>query len=260
LNGELMSDQNHAAALDALGDAILQVDCYDVVEGDEVPRSDFWAVVAAARKVLSAHPIEPPQHGCDAHDRRPCYTCAAHPAEPAPVGHSWSPNGVHYPPLGGAHVVERCQSGCPPQPEPAPVVTDEARAVRNRAVDVIQDNLDGPAYDGGPSRINVAKIVRALSDAGLLSPRPLLDREAALQAIVAVSVPEGSDCILGREYVENYADVFADAVLELARPMPAKEQIEAAVRKTICAHFGTFTGAVKVITDDVVALLSGAES
>jgi hypothetical protein len=65
----------------------------------------------------------------------------------------------------------------------SPHLTDEARAVRNRAVDVIQDNLDGPAHDGGPSQINVAKVVRALTDAGLLAARrkgatPAIDREA----------------------------------------------------------------------------------
>lgn len=49
------------------------------------------------------------------------------------------------------------------------------------------------------------------------APRPVIDREAALKAIVAASNPEGSDCILGREYVENWADVFVDAVMGLAR-------------------------------------------
>jgi hypothetical protein len=42
--------------------------------------------------------------------------------------------------------------------------------------------------------------------------------------------------------------------------MPTREQIEAAVRKTIFAYFGTYERPVELITDDVTALLNGAES
>jgi hypothetical protein len=78
------STTNLAGALDALRDALLMIDAYDVVEGDRVPEQDFWAVVAAAKQVLSANPIVEGR-SCEAHDRLPCYTCAAVPPEAAPT-------------------------------------------------------------------------------------------------------------------------------------------------------------------------------
>lgn len=146
--------------------------------------------------------------------------------------------------------------------EPAQVVSDEAASSHGPAVRAIASEFMA-RYKGTPDpdefALNAAQ-AGLLAALPLLGPRPLLDREAALQAIVAASEPEGSDNIMGREYVENYADVFADAVLKLARPMPTRDQVEAAVRKTIFAYFGTYERPVELITDDVTALLNGAES
>lgn len=92
--------------------------------------------------------------------------------------------------------------------------------------------------------------------APLLGPRPLLDRDALGQVLISF----GADMRIDADSPAEMFGNAVDAVMDLARPMPTREQIEATVRKTIFAHFGTFTGAVTAIVDDVEALLNGAES
>jgi len=65
--------------------------------------------------------------------------------------------------------------------------------------------------DAGIPRKILASDLRTLLAVPYLMP----DREALVQAIEDASNPEGSDNICGRKYVENWADVFADAVLAL---------------------------------------------
>ena len=48
--------------------------------------------------------------------------------------------------------------------------------------------------------------------------------------------------------------------VDAPRPMPTREQVEAVVRKTIFAYFGTYERPVQLITNDVTALLNGGGS
>lgn len=95
------------------------------------------------------------------------------------------------------------------------------------------------------------------------APRPLLDREATTRAIEAAS--SRNDHIIGRTYVEAYADVFADAVMELARPMPTREQIATAIDPVAFdAHKSdeSYDNRRKLALSDaaaVLALLNGAD-
>lgn len=91
--------------------------------------------------------------------------------------------------------------------------------------------------------------------------RPLLDREATTRAIEAAS--SRNDHIIGRTYVEAYADVFADAVMEQARPMPTREAIEQRVRRVYIdggAHLAVAQEAAADIATEMLALLNGGES
>lgn len=138
--------------------------------------------------------------------------------------------------------------------EPAPVVTDEAVEAAYQAY---SDDTSVSIHDGLRNALEAA--------APLLGPRPLLDRETMLRAIVAASEPEGSDNIMGREYVENYADVFADAVLKLARPMPTREQIDPFLQEWRVRPPGQPTQQEAInyrrkMRNALLALLNGAES
>jgi hypothetical protein len=78
------------------------------------------------------------------------------------------------------------------------------------------------------------------------SPRPLLDREAVLQAFGVV-------------YLENILydqeiDALADAVMKLARPIPARQQ----VRDHLSMHWAFATDEeADGFTDAVLALITG---
>jgi len=146
--------------------------------------------------------------------------------------------------------------------EPAPVVTDEAvEAAASVVAEAASRHWESYSDEVRASLAHTweARAREALEAAApLLGPRPLLDREAVAKRLAGIIHDRQDQMIDG--HIEDDADALADAVMELARPMPTREQIEAVVRKTIFAHFGTFTGAVTAITDDLVALLNGAES
>lgn len=85
-----------------------------------------------------------------------------------------------------------------------------------------------------------------------------LDREAVVRVISGASNSAESDTILGRKYVGNWADVFADAVMDLARPMPTREQVTRVVAENLTDpdHCGCSAQSV-VIADAVLALING---
>lgn len=84
--------------------------------------------------------------------------------------------------------------------------------------------------------------------------RPLLDREATTRAIEAAS--SRNDHIIGRTYVEAYADVFADAVMELARPMPTRKEIEEAISDELDGEGVVSYGLAPKLTARVMDLLN----
>ena len=108
--------------------------------------------------------------------------------------------------------------------------------------------------------LNAEAMRAALEAAYPLLPKPMLNREAMLAAIVNASEPEGSDCILGREYVENYADVFVDAIMQLVRPVPTREATEQTLRSYVETHGSGDEhpdDMVRDLADAIGALLAG---
>lgn len=105
-------------------------------------------------------------------------------------------------------------------PEPAAGVTEQAVRV---VAEYLAEAHSGRLWDQYTAETRELLIENYLptarvalqSAAPFLGVRPVVDREAVIQAIEAASEPEGSDNIMGRKYVENWADVFADAVLAL---------------------------------------------
>lgn len=87
-------------------------------------------------------------------------------------------------------------------------------------------------------------------------PRPLLNREAVRQAIAGN--------VWASELDQEEVDGIADAVMELARPMPTREQIWAATYRAgkdstnMALEFFEADDA-SVLTDAVLALIEGAE-
>lgn len=176
---------------------------------------------------------------------------AAHPAEPAVDGH----NGLDCRPTRSVGETMRAAlEAAAPLLGPRPLLDPEALGNTGGSG---RSNCPGCGRevlvngDGGRRRHNrwQDEPCNGLPGQGLAA-RPLLDREAVRRVI--------NEARLLPVTHSNRPSV--EAVMELARPMPTQEQIEATVRKTIFAHFGTFTGAVTAIVDDVEALLNGAES
>ena len=162
---------------------------------------------------------------------------AAHPVEPAALGHSWS-NGVHYPPTGGAHVVERCDSGCPAEPAG---VSDEAVEVAEKAW--------RRAYHAKPFSGTDRSWMRVALEAArpLMLPEVVVDhRPGETCSVVAEVDPETgfarrvgvSDEAVERRaksmYARSHADVdwadVRDYYLGLARDMLHEDAGEAAQR------------------------------
>lgn len=228
---------NLPEALDALGDALLQVDCYDVVEGDEVPQRDFWDVVFAAKKVLAANPIVEGR-SCEAHDRRPCYTCSTHPAEPAPVEPQYT--GRVIPPIEGLHDSEA---------EPAPAATDEAV---DAALDVAMDDGHN-GLDCRPTR-DFGETMRAAVEAAvpLLGTRPLLDRREVEAAFIRA---ERNGVSLLDPWEARH---LTDAVLELARPMPTRAQVREVLDNL--TQLRDPQDDVDEYTEKIMALMEGGQS
>lgn len=159
--------------------------------------------------------------------------------------------------------------------EPAPVVTDEPRAVFPDASEVAPLVPRFGVVRCGVCGEPLQKMDRdsyGCPACAPLGPRSLLDEIAVRNKIAEWYGAEwdAHDSKFyetddgGRTFDEDEDAMHAYRgfkwAQEMARPMPTREQIEAAVRKTIFTQFGTFTGTVKVITDDVTALLNGAES
>lgn len=97
--------------------------------------------------------------------------------------------------------------------------------------------------------------------------RPLLDREAAATAIVASAVSTSD--LGGAHFVTGTANDFADAVMELARPMPTQRQIEQAIDASDLLGCGCCGGGYdydkyesrsEALAALVLAMLNGAES
>lgn len=142
---------------------------------------------------------------------------------------------------------------------PVPVVTDEA-------VDAAIDVLMGYGHNGlqcDPTPCFATPVRRALEAAApLLGPRPLLDRDAVQDAITGkvFTMMGDSDPVCGTM-------AATDAVMELARPMPTREQVAAAVHKHFCVTPGEPTHEPDEIDYDkadeileIWALLNGTET
>lgn len=151
-----------------------------------------------------------------------------------------------------------------PVREPAPVqveITDEAASAADQAVrgELRERGLAG---DVGRAALEAA--------APLLGPQPLLDREEIVAAVHRAS-HNGHPCITSGvcPRLKN-AGAYADSVMEMARPMPTREQIAAAMwdaeqldynrpRSWSEAHPSQAT-VILGRADAVLALLNGTES
>lgn len=138
--------------------------------------------------------------------------------------------------------------------ESAPVVTDEAASA-------IYERL----FHLGITMTEAKSALEAA--APLLGPRPLLDRDAATEALMA----KWADLV--ERQVEDgtigHCRSLADAVVPLARPMPTREQIEQAVSDAaaatgLAAYFksGSLTDPSDLdeFIHAIEVLLNGAES
>jgi hypothetical protein len=87
-------------------------------------------------------------------------------------------------------------------------------------------------------------------------PRPLLDRNAAAKRLAGVIHDRQDQMIDG--HIEDDADALADAVMELARPMPTREEIKNAASEACPSHaydsvpFDLIAGAVLALLDGAV--------
>jgi hypothetical protein len=151
--------------------------------------------------------------------------------------------------------------------EPAPVVTDEAVEKLARVRFDREWRPGDWQWEQYPDGVN-RWLDDARSDleavAPLLGPRPLLDREAVYALLRATRVTVNDEW----RPTETSAGQIADAVMELARPMPTREALiwamcradrkepegkSAAWLRLAEETFGRYA-------DAVLALLSGAES
>lgn len=149
--------------------------------------------------------------------------------------------------------------------EPAPVVTDEA--VEGVMRDIAKWDADCwlPFFpdkpDGG--RAAVRHILETA--APLLGPRPLLDQGDVFAALDEVY----TNGAMGGEW----SSLGADAVMDLARPMPTREQIDKLMRRhtvgafnpeqSACACDRTWRSHAEYrehVRDALLALLNGAKS
>lgn len=162
--------------------------------------------------------------------------------------------------------------------EPAPVVTDEAaqkaaeRAVFQARYGVDWDStwLDEAKRDTARQNATATASVALEAAAPLLGPRPLLDREAVCEKIAdwysAHYNPdhdffyETDDHGVKGDEDENATHAYRGFKLaqELARPMPTRWQIEAALGRGI--RFGGNEDEHGKAVDAVLALLNGAGS
>lgn len=131
-----------------------------------------------------------------------------------------------------------------------PAVTDEAVERASQAY----WEARRAENDGGPQGQTHAWMRAALEAAApLLGPRPLLDEKAVARAITNAT---------------GHASVAITGVMELARPMPTREEISSALMDSGVAQYVRHEapghtwveGYAQVLADAVLALLNGAES
>lgn len=147
---------------------------------------------------------------------------------------------------------------CSTQPaEPARVVTDEAveAACERMCGSDVWQRMHASEQESKRAWMRFA--LEAATP--LLVPRPLLDREAVRRALVRSDY--NPDAALPDAHWVHAQQVrgLADAVMELARPMPTDVQIHEAIDSALDSHAYDNVPIAK-ITVALLALLNGAES
>jgi hypothetical protein len=135
---------------------------------------------------------------------------------------------------------------------PAPVVTDDAVI---RAHDVLQERW-GPVSAVPILHSDIRTMLEAV--APLFGPRPLLD-EAEVSSCIGEAAVQFARSSGSADACHDAVKPAVDAVMEMARPMPTREQIAEAMREACSVDSG------RVVTwedaaDAVLALVNGAES
>ena len=161
---------------------------------------------------------------------------AAHPAEPAPA---------ECPTCSGPSretVGMVCQTCGTDYAAPVGVeITDEARKAAREAIEAEirkypLGNTRQP-WDPPPIGATMDDLARAALEAAqpFMTSRPALDREAVKTALSHAAARVHR--VGGALFIEGTENDFADAVMELAVPVPTREQIDAALRKHTVGAF-----------------------
>lgn len=137
--------------------------------------------------------------------------------------------------------------------EPAPVVTDEA--VQDLHAGVVTQFRRHGQYTLADARAALE------AAAPLLGPRALLDRGAALSAMIAHIYEDGDTAVVRQGLPSQewtLLSLAADAVMELARPMPTQAQLADWLRETFTADSGGTSW--DLAAECLLIALNGAES